>query len=44
MFKQVVVDVVFSTIERYGLEGFNDEWGNYAYELPYDTLMQIAQN
>ena len=44
MFKQVVVDVVFSTIERYGLEGFNDEWGNCDDELPYDTLMQIAQN
>lgn len=44
MFKQAVVDVVFSTIERYGLDGFNDEWGNYDDELPYDTLMQIAQN
>ena len=44
MFKQVVVDVVFSTIERYGLDGFNDEWGNCDDELPYDTLMQIAQN
>ena len=44
MFKQVVVDVVFSTIERYGLEGFNDEWGNCDDELSYDTLIQIAQN
>lgn len=44
MFKQVVVDVVFPTIEQYGLYGFNDKWGNYGDELPYDTLMQIAQN